>query len=88
MIKTFFKWLLRRQHEEEIRRRIMAYTRNCYIHEHILIFSLKTTQQEDREIFEYLRRKHVLQQYQILYLSDHEFKKIIRDPQRTRKYLK
>lgn len=82
------KWLVKQDKEREIRRHIMEYTRNVVVHERMLIFSTKTTSKEDYAIFNYLRRMQVIQQYQILYISEKEFRKVQRDPKQYKKYLK
>lgn len=82
------KWLVKQDKEKEIRQQIMEYTRNVIVHEQLLIFSTKTTSKEDYAIFNYLRRKQVIQQYQILYISEKKFQKVQRDPKQYKKYLK
>ena len=54
LIRKFVKWLMKQDKEREIRRRIMEYTRNVVVQDHYIIFSTRTTSQEDRAIFNYL----------------------------------
>lgn len=88
LVRKFMRWLIKQDKEREIRQRIMEYTRNVIVHERMLIFSTKTTSKEDYAIFNYLRRMQVIQQYQILYISEKEFRKVQRDPKQYKKYLK
>lgn len=82
------KWLVKQDKEREIRRRIMEYTRNVVVQDHYIIFSTRTTSQEDRAIFNYLRGMQLLRQYQIIYLSEKKFKRVQKDPKHYEKYLK
>lgn len=88
LVRKFMKWLMKQDKEKEIRQRIMEYTRNVIVHERMLIFSTQTSSKEDYAIFNYLRRMQVIQQYQILYISEKEFRKVQRDPKQYKKYLK
>lgn len=88
LVRKFVKWLVKQDKEKEIRQRIMEYTRNVIVHERMLIFSTKTTSKEDYAIFNYLRRMQVIQQYQILYISEKKFRKVQKDPKQYKKYLK
>lgn len=88
LVRKFVKWLVKQDKEKEIRQRIMEYTRNVIVHERMLIFSTQTSSKEDYAIFNYLRRMQVIQQYQILYISEKEFRKVQRDPKQYKKYLK
>lgn len=88
LVRKFVKWLVKQDKEKEIRQRIMEYTRNVIVHERMLIFSTKTTSKEDYAIFNYLRRMQVIQQYQILYISEKKFRKVQIDPKQYKKYLK
>lgn len=88
LIQKFVKWLVKQDKEKEIRQRIMEYTRNVIVHERMLIFSTQTTSKEDYAIFNYLRRMQVIQQYQILYISEKKFRKVQKDPKQYKKYLK
>ena len=54
----------------------------------MLIFSTKTKSKEDYAILNYLRRLQVIQQYQILYISENKFRKVQKDPNQYKKYLK
>lgn len=96
VLKRLIRYLVRQnifqQHtslENEVRRQIMLYTTNCIVHENLLIFSVRTTAQEDNMIFNYLRRMKMLQRYEIVYISDKKFKKVQRttDPQRIRRLI-
>lgn len=88
LVQKFVKWLVKQDKEKEIRQRIMEYTRNVIVHERMLIFSTQTTSKEDYAIFNYLRRMQVIQQYQILYISEKKFRKVQKDPKQYKKYLK
>lgn len=88
LIRKFVKWLMKQDKEKEIRRRIMEYTRNVVVQDHYIIFSTRTTSQEDRAIFNYLRGMQLLRQYQIIYLSEKKFKRVQKDPKQYEKYLK
>lgn len=88
LIQKFVKWLVKQDKEKEIRQRIMEYTRNVIVHERMLIFSTQTSSKEDYAIFNYLRRMQVIQQYQILYISEKKFRKVQKDPKQYKKYLK
>lgn len=88
LVRKFVKWLVKQDKEKEIRQRIMEYTRNVIVHERMLIFSTQTTSKEDYAIFNYLRRMQVIQQYQILYISEKKFRKVQKDPKQYKKYLK
>lgn len=88
LVQKFMKWLVKQDKEKEIRQRVMEYTRNVIVHERMLIFSTQTSSKEDYAIFNYLRRMQVIQQYQILYISEKEFRKVQRDPKQYKKYLK
>lgn len=88
LIRKFVKWLMKQDKEREIRRRIMEYTRNVVVQDHYIIFSTRTTSQEDRAIFNYLRGMQLLRQYQIIYLSEKKFKRVQKDPKQYEKYLK
>lgn len=88
LVRKFVKWLVKQDKEKEIRQRIMEYTRNVIVHERMLIFSTQTSSKEDYAIFNYLRQMQVIQQYQILYISEKEFRKVQKDPKQYKKYLK
>lgn len=88
LVRKFMKWLIRQDKEKEIRRRIMGYTKNVFVQDHYIIFSTRTTSQEDRAIFNYLRGMQVLRQYQIIYLSEKKFNRVQKDPKQYEKYLK
>lgn len=88
LVQKFMKWLVKQDKEKEIRQRIMEYTRNVIVHERMLIFSTQTSSKEDYAIFNYLRRMQVIQQYQILYISEKKFRKVQKDPKQYKKYLK
>lgn len=88
LVQKFVKWLVKQDKEKEIRQRIMEYTRNVIVHERMLIFSTQTSSKEDYAIFNYLRRMQVIQQYQILYISEKKFRKVQKDPKQYKKYLK
>ena len=88
LIRKFVKWLVKQDKEREIRRRIMEYTRNVVVQDNYIIFSTRTTSQEDRAIFNYLRGMQLLRQYQIIYLSEKKFKRVQKDPKQYEKYLK
>lgn len=88
LVRKFVKWLVKQDKEKEIRQRIMEYTRNVIVHERMLIFSTQTSSKEDYAIFNYLRRMQVIQQYQILYISEKKFRKVQKDPKQYKKYLK